>query len=61
MTEHATEIVIIITNMLVVLSTLALFMVTTAEVVKDSDRTLKDVVRMVLKAQRNNDSRKGGE
>lgn len=61
MAEHATEIIIIITNMLVVLSTVALFMATTADVIKDSDRTLRDVVRLVLKAQRNSASRKGGE
>lgn len=54
----STDTVLILSNLLVVFSTLALVMVTMADVVKDTHQTLVDVVRMVLKAQR---SRKGGE
>lgn len=57
----STDTVLIITNLLVVVSTLALVMVTSADVIKDTNRTMVDVVRMVLKAQRSQRSHKDGE
>jgi hypothetical protein len=57
----STDTVLIITNLLVVVSTLALVMVTMADVVKDTHATMVDIVRMVIKAQRSQRSHKDGE
>lgn len=46
--EHATEIAIIGTNALVFLATVALTLVTGADVVKDQNRTIRDAIKALV-------------
>lgn len=47
--EHFTEIAIISTNVLVFLATVALAVVTAADVVKDGNRTVRDALKALVK------------
>lgn len=47
--EHFTEIAIIATNVLVFLATVALSVVTAADVVKDGQRTVRDAIKALVK------------
>lgn len=55
--ELTTEAIIIITNILVFAATAALFIVTYADVVKDNNRTLRDIVRLLAQSQRRHGGR----
>lgn len=49
-----TDLLVISTNLLVVLASLALALVTWADVEKDQQRTIRELIRALVKANRNN-------
>lgn len=55
--DHATEIAIIGTNVLVFLATLALTLVTGADVVKDQNKTIREAIKALVTVN----NRKGGK